>query len=81
MEKEKIREIVRKSVEDCWYNRRSLNPVEEQTEFLTEELYKALRQPPVIKAVCEHDIIHRYENIENIWICRMCELLGKQTVL
>ena len=47
MEKEKIREIVKKSVEDCWYNRRSLNPVEEQTEFLTEELYKALHQPPV----------------------------------
>jgi hypothetical protein len=53
MEKEKLREIVKKSVEDCWYNRRSLNPVEEQTEFLTEELYKALRQPPVMKSVCD----------------------------
>lgn len=42
MEKNQIREIVKKSVEDVWYNRRSMNPVEEQIELLTEALHQAL---------------------------------------
>ena len=42
MDKEKLREIVKKSVEEVWYNRRSMNPVADQTELLTEALYQAL---------------------------------------
>jgi hypothetical protein len=42
MEKEKIREIVKKSLEEVWYNTRSMNPVEQQTEILTENLYNEL---------------------------------------
>lgn len=42
MEKEKLREIVKKSVEEVWFNRRSMNPVADQTEFLTEALHQAL---------------------------------------
>lgn len=48
MEKEKLREIVKKSVEDVWYNRRSMNPVADQTELLTEALHQALSMSGVI---------------------------------
>jgi hypothetical protein len=44
MDKEKLESIVRKSVEDVWYNRRSLNPVEEQTKALTDVIWSELEQ-------------------------------------
>lgn len=39
MNKEEFRKIIRLSVEDVWYDRRSLNPVKEQTELLVEALW------------------------------------------
>ena len=46
--KEKLTEIVQKSVEDAWYNRRSLNPVKEQTEVITNAIWEQLNEPDVI---------------------------------
>ena len=48
MDKEKLREIVKKSVEEVWYNRRSMNPVADQTELLTEALHQALSMSGVV---------------------------------
>ena len=45
--KEKLTEIVQKSVEDAWYNRRSLNPVKEQTEIITNAIWEQLNEPDV----------------------------------
>lgn len=50
MEKEKLREIVKKSVEEVWFNRRSMNPVADQTEFLTEALHQALSMSGVVES-------------------------------
>ena len=36
--KKKLAEIIRKSVEEVWYDRRSFNPVEDQITILTEQL-------------------------------------------
>ena len=47
MTKSELKEIVQKATEEVWYNRRSLNPVEEQTELITEKLYEALILPVV----------------------------------
>ena len=33
---EEIKEVIKNQVEDIWYNRRSINPVDEQTELLTD---------------------------------------------
>ena len=49
--KEKLTGIVRKSVEDAWYNRRSLNPVKEQTEIIVNGIMEQLNKPAVSK--CE----------------------------
>jgi hypothetical protein len=46
--KEKLTEIVQKSVEDAWYNRRLLNPVKEQTEIITNAIWEQLNKPDVI---------------------------------
>ena len=46
--KEKLTEIVQKSVEDAWYNRRLLNPVKEQTEVITNAIWEQLNEPDVI---------------------------------
>lgn len=43
MNKKELEEIVRKSVEDIWYNRRSLNPVEEQTKELTDKIWEKIK--------------------------------------
>ena len=48
MEKNQIREIVKKSVEEVWYNRRSMNPVDDQAELLTEALHQALSASGVV---------------------------------
>ena len=45
--KEKLTEIVQKSVEDAWYNRRSLNPVKEQTEIISNAIWEQLNEPDV----------------------------------
>ena len=50
--KKKLTEIVQKSVEDAWYNRRSLNPVKEQTEIITNAIWEQLNKPAVNKTVC-----------------------------
>jgi len=42
MDKEDLRKIIKKEVEDVWYNRRSLNPVEDQTDRLTEKIWEAI---------------------------------------
>ena len=43
MEKDKLREIVKKSVEKVWYEMRTVNPVEEQTNILTEMIWDELQ--------------------------------------
>lgn len=40
--KDELREIVKNAVEDVWYNRRSLNPVEDQTNQLTDSIWSKL---------------------------------------
>lgn len=42
MNKEDLKNIVQHSVKEVWYNRRSFNPVEEQTELLTNLLWDYL---------------------------------------
>ena len=42
MDKKIIESIVRKAVEDAWYNHRSINPITEQTQIITDEIYKQL---------------------------------------
>lgn len=42
MTKEELKKIVREAAEDVWYNKRSWDPVKEQTELITEAVYKAL---------------------------------------
>lgn len=49
MTKEKLQEIIKKSVEDVWYNRRSFNPVEEQTNLLTEAIWNELNKENINK--------------------------------
>lgn len=44
MKKEELKAIVKKATESVWYNRRSMNPVEEQTELITDVLFEALKQ-------------------------------------
>ena len=63
IEKEKLREIVKKSVEDVWYNRRSFNPVADQTELLTEALHQALSMSGVSNSISDS------KNLEE---CRNC---------
>jgi len=46
MTKEKLEKIIRKNVEDIWYNRRSINPVEEQTRELTDRIWEELTKEP-----------------------------------
>lgn len=86
--KEKLTEIVQKSVEDAWYNRRSVNPVKEQTEIITNAIWEQLNKPDVSKSdgiereisVC--DCKHSHYHIEEmaVVVCTDCgELLGKQT--
>jgi hypothetical protein len=58
MEKEQLREMVKKSVKEVWYNRRSMNPVEDQTELLTEALHQALSMSGVVgrsEQLCDLD--------------------------
>ena len=63
--KEKLTEIVQKSVEDAWYNRRSLNPVKEQTEIITNAIWEQLNEPDVSvneAEECEHTYQHEHTN-------------------
>ena len=62
IEKEKLREIVKKSVEDVWYNRRSFNPVADQTEHITEALHQALSMSGVVESA----------DSKNLEECRNC---------
>ena len=42
MEKEKLREIVKKAVSDSWHIGNAFDPIEDQTEHITEALHQAL---------------------------------------
>ncbi|MFW6225792.1 MAG: hypothetical protein ACOC3V_02385 [bacterium] len=55
MDKDKLEEIIRKSVEDIWYNRRSMNPVEEQVKILTENIWYELTVEPKEKSEKKND--------------------------
>lgn len=46
MDKNKLESIIRKSVEDVWYNRRSMNPIEDQIKELTENIWYELTAEP-----------------------------------
>ena len=70
MDKEKLREIVKKSVEEVWYNRRSMNPVEDQTELLTEALHQALSMSGVVVSPCDHS--DTYPLNQKYSMCRKC---------
>ena len=48
MTKEKLEKIVREIVEDIWYNRRSTDPIEEQTRFLTDKIWEELTKTPSV---------------------------------
>ena len=82
--KEKLTEIVQKSVEDAWYNRRSLNPVKEQTEIITNAIWEQLNKPDVSKcegveleASCKHsDWIDLYYSSGDIY-GRYCSDCGE----
>ena len=75
--KEKLTEIVQKSVEDAWYNRRSLNPVKEQTEVITNAIWEQLNEPVVsnneVSVETEkHKCINcgkEYEDIDDAIMC------------
>ena len=49
MEKDKLREIIKKSVEKVWYGMRSMNPVEDQTNMLTEMIWDELQSQKLNK--------------------------------
>lgn len=75
MTKSELKAIVQKATEEVWYNRRSLNPVEEQTELITEKLYEALILPVVVRQSeqlcdCEYPLIRTGEN--NLEYCGFC---------
>ena len=82
--KEKLTGIVRKSVEDAWYNRRSLNPVKEQTEIIVNGIMEQLNKPAVSKcediereATCKHsDWIDLYYDSGD-WYGRYCKDCGE----
>lgn len=42
MTKQELHKIIKKNVEEIWYNRRSINPVERQINDLTDLLYKEI---------------------------------------
>lgn len=42
MDKSELRIIIKNSVEEVWIKRRSMNPIIEQTNLLTEKLWTAL---------------------------------------
>ena len=75
--KKKLTEIVQKSVEDAWYNRRSLNPVKEQTEIITNAIWEQLNEPVVsnneVSVETEkHKCINcgkEYEDIDDAIMC------------
>ena len=75
--KEKLTEIVQKSVEDAWYNRRSLNPVKEQTEIITNAIWEQLNKPDVSNNEVaveteKHKCINcgkEYEDIDDAIMC------------
>ena len=75
--KEKLTEIVQKSVEDAWYNRRSLNPVKEQTEVITNAIWEQLNEPDVSNNEVavepeKHKCINcgkEYEDIDDAIMC------------
>ena len=43
MDKEDLRKIIKKEVEDVWFNRRSIDPVKDQTDTLTERMWNVFR--------------------------------------
>jgi len=45
--KEKLTEIVQRSVEDAWYNRRSLDSVKEQTQIIVNGIMEQLNKPAI----------------------------------
>lgn len=68
--KEKLTEIVQKSVEDAWYNRRSLNPVKEQTEIIVSGIMEQLNKPAVMPSVCNHI----YDDFNGFMKCIYCSI-------
>ena len=80
--KEKLTEIVQKSVEDAWYNRRSLNPVKEQTEIITNAIWEQLNKPDVSNnevAVCPYcyGLGKCYDSATGEYECNMCNGTGQ----
>lgn len=58
VKKEDLETIVREVVEKIWYDRRSINPVEEQTEEITNGIYNKLMGINVEKQTCKCDNRH-----------------------
>ena len=58
MEKEKLREIVKKAVSDSWHIGNAFDPVADQTEAITESLHQALSMSGVVnrkkKSKCDY---------------------------
>lgn len=58
VKKEDLETIVREVVENTWYGRRSINPIEEQTEEITNGIYNKLMGINVEKQTCKCDNRH-----------------------
>ena len=54
MTKEDLKDIISKEVEKVWYGRRSLDPVKEQTELLTDAIWGRLKL---------HEFIEKFNGI------------------
>ena len=75
MTREELTTIIKASVEDVWYNRRSLNPIKEQTELLVEKLYPLLDNPlppaegaeEILSPLCERDDAEDFLATKDIW--------------
>lgn len=59
--KEELEKIVRKSVETIWYERRSVNPVDDQTKLLTDILWNEFTRKNV---PITDELIEKIKNYE-----------------
>lgn len=46
--KDNLKNIVKKATENVWYGRRSMNPVDEQTEIITNDIFEYLNENFII---------------------------------
>ncbi len=56
MKKDKLRELIRDQVRDVWHNRRSMNPISEQTDLLTNALYPLIESDLQLSMPSENEI-------------------------